>query len=169
MLPSHFPPTNGLKLTSTRGKQLKHLEDLYTELGPYIVGVYSGALKDEIAVDVFFHESQAQFETAVKYLERLVTFCDEQCQTHPKLGRSDKLLALEELVLQQVRERGDAVGLIFVKRRATALALNEYFRRRSKAIETDRSWPSARELRNPQMPSPEEDREGELGLDGWFA
>lgn len=50
-----------------------------------------------------------------------------------KQGRTDKLLALEELLEGEIEKRSGAetVGLIFVERRITAMALHNYFRWRS--------------------------------------
>ena len=48
-------------------------------------------------------------------------------------GRTDKLLALEELLEEEIEEFGgrDTVGLVFVERRVTAMALHNYFQWRA--------------------------------------
>lgn len=55
-------------------------------------------------------------------------------------GRTDKLLALEELLEGEFEEQGedDTVGLVFVERRITAMALHNYFLWRNEQIDAGR-------------------------------
>ena len=66
-------------------------------------------------------------------------------------GRTDKLLALEELLEEQIEEHGGAetVGLVFVERRITAMALHNYFVHRSKELDKGK-WSRAGKMRRMQ-------------------
>ena len=66
-------------------------------------------------------------------------------------GRTDKLLALEELLEEQIEEHGGAetVGLVFVERRITAMALHNYFVHRSKELDKG-EWTRAGKIRRMQ-------------------
>jgi hypothetical protein len=73
-------------------------------------------------------------------------------------GRTDKLIALEELLEEQVEADGgaQAVGLVFVERRITAMALHNYFLHRN-VERKKRTWTRGTEARNtshPPLPHP---------------
>ena len=72
------------------------------------------------------------------------------------MGRNDKILALEELIETLIEERGgtEAIGLVFVERRITAIALHCYFVWRKQQIHgrtsvgAGNSWRFAKEARH---------------------
>jgi hypothetical protein len=64
-------------------------------------------------------------------------------------GRTDKLLALEEIVEELLEEEGGTktIGLVFVERRVTAMALHTYFLWRSERISASGNWSYAKQIR----------------------
>lgn len=66
------------------------------------------------------------------HLEFLITFCERECRIHPNEGRSHKLVVLEEILTDLVGKENcdENVGVVFVERRITALALHEYLRKK---------------------------------------
>jgi len=66
------------------------------------------------------------------HLQFLIDFCVRECKVYPKDGRSDKLVVLEEILSDLVGKEScdENVGVVFVERRITALALHEYLRKK---------------------------------------
>ena len=73
--------------------------------------------------------------SARKHLQYISDFCAKQSQNSSG-GRSEKLAVLEQLLEDIIESKGarNTVGVVFVDRRITALALYDYFRNRSKGI-----------------------------------
>lgn len=71
-----------------------------------------------------------------KQLQKISIFCAKQCESDPNGGRTEKLAVLEQLLEDIIESNGAAntVGVVFVDRRITALALYDYFRTRDKSI-----------------------------------
>ena len=78
---------------------------------------------------------------AKKYLEYISEFCAEKCKTCPSGGKTEKLAVLEQLLEDIIESKGaeNTVGVVFVDRRITALALYDYFRTRTKDIANE-TW-----------------------------
>ena len=71
-----------------------------------------------------------------EHLVRISSFCAKQCKNDPNGGRTEKLAVLEQLLEDMIESNGapNTVGVVFVDRRITALALYDYFRNRDKRI-----------------------------------
>uniref|UniRef100_A0A448ZDB2 Dicer-like protein 1 n=1 Tax=Pseudo-nitzschia multistriata TaxID=183589 RepID=A0A448ZDB2_9STRA len=149
-----IPSTDNLDLLPSRHREFKQLEHLYRDLGPLVVSIYSSVLKRELSRNIFENESTRRFDLAVGHLQRIEDFCNREIKVLPNMGRNDKLLALEELVETLIEEKGTkTIGLVFVERRATAIALQCYFVWRNEQIHdwsTQRgakTWVFAKEAR----------------------
>jgi ERCC4-related helicase len=125
-----LPVSDDLELHPTRRKEFRQLEQLYEDLGPLTVSIYSSTLVEELSRNTFEKESSEQFERAIRYLTTITEFCHDTCRSDPQGGRTDKLQKLEALLEREMDIRPDAVGLVFVERRVTAMALNNYFQYR---------------------------------------
>ena len=125
-------------LHKTRIREFQQLDDLYVNLGPLAVSIYCRICAREVSRNHFEKETLDEFRCVIQHLLRIADFCDEQRISCPQDGRSDKLLALEEQLERLIEQHGgvDTVGLVFVERRITALALHAFFRHRQKAIDT---------------------------------
>lgn len=133
------PPFDHLELhMSSREKELKRLSRLYYELGPKATGEYAAVLVKELSRNRYENESREEFERLVSYLRRFASVCEERTQQAYNHGKSNKLQRLEDLLDHQfVRDSDDGsadgsghVGLLFVERRDTAVALHHYLRKR---------------------------------------
>lgn len=122
-----LPSSDNLELHPTRRKEFRQLEQLYEDLGPLALSIYSSTLVEELSRNTFEKESSEQFERAIQYLTTTTEFCHDTCRGDPQGGRTDKLQKLEALLEREMDIRPDAVGLVFVERRVTAMALNNYF------------------------------------------
>ena len=115
-------------LNRAREKEFRQLQALYEDLGPRVTQILCEQLGKEITRNVYEQESAAEFQSAHKFLHTVVTHCKRYCRLFPQSQYTPKLRALHSLLNQQLGQRPDAVGLIFVQRRVTALALAEHFR-----------------------------------------
>jgi ERCC4-related helicase len=125
-----LPVSDNLDLHPTRRKEFRQLEQLYEDLGPLALSIYSSTLVEELSRNTFEKESSEQFERAIQYLTTITEVCRDTCRSDPQGGRTDKLQKLEALLEREMDIRPDAVGLVFVERRVTAVALNNYFQHR---------------------------------------
>ena len=148
---NHTIPTAGnLDLLPSRYREFKQLEHLYKDLGPLVSSIYCAVLRRELSKNIFENESILQFNRALDHLRRIEEFCDQEVKFLPNMGRNDKTLALEELIETLVEEKGGAktIGLVFVERRITAIALNCYFLWRNQQILDKKSdWKFAKKVR----------------------
>ena len=136
----HMPPLPSCEdvgLHKSRHREFHQLDGLYTELGPLAVSIYCRTLAREVSRNDFEKETMDEFRCVVQHLLRIADYCDEQFKSCPWNGRSDKLLALEEQLEQLIEHHGSAetVGIVFVERRITALALHDFFRARQAGID----------------------------------
>lgn len=128
--PRDFPSHASLDLHKCRPRELQQLVVLYEDLGPLPVALYVQSVIKEISCNVYEKETTQQFDCLLNHLQAVVHFCQKQGnQPAWYAGCSDKLLKLEALLKEQLKCREDAVGLVFVQRRITAMALHNYFRR----------------------------------------
>jgi hypothetical protein len=131
-----IPSADNLELLPSRYREFKQLEHLYKDLGPLVLTIYCAILRRELSKNIFENESMLQFDCAVDHLRRIEEFCNQEIRILPNMGRNDKILALEELIETLVEEKGGmkTIGLVFVERRITAIALHCYFLWRNRQI-----------------------------------
>ena len=123
-----FPsPPEDLHLT--RVKEGNQLVQLGVDLGPLVLRLYCEALLPEISRNTYVDETNEQFQAAVRYYQELIAFCDRARQHDANAGKSAKLIALEMLLREELDNKNEPVGVVFVQRRITALALKHYFSR----------------------------------------
>lgn len=165
-----IPSFENIGLHHGRIREFRQLEVLFNELGPKVLSIYCRTLAREVSCNSFEKETPDQYTTAVNHLLAIAQFADQLCQSCPRGGRSDKLLALEELLEQQIEHASgpDTVGLVFVERRITALALSDFFRHRTEQLHTG-TWVRAHAIRqhSSSLPSPRK-RRREDGLSDDF-
>ena len=82
-----IPSAENLELHEGRFREFKQLDYLYKELGPLVVGLYSGSLIRELSRNEFENESAQQFKTALKLLLDIKNFCAQECTSNPNLVR----------------------------------------------------------------------------------
>jgi len=126
-----FPPHEDIGLHHSRIKEVNQLLELYKDLGPRVTGEYSATLAREIARNRYERETVEEYELIVGHLNKLASFCRNLSKTEDHGGRTQKMVVLEALLEQVTKGKegeGDDVGVIFVERRITALALHCYFR-----------------------------------------
>lgn len=146
-----LPSFDKFQLHHSRKKEFQQLHKLYEELGPLAVSIYCQTLAKEVSRNTYERESGSEFKSLIEYLHSISSFCDQLCQECNRGGRSDKLLELEALLENQIEDNGgpETVGLVFVERRITAVALNDFFRFRNKNLECD-NWGRATEAKEKQ-------------------
>ena len=150
--PNGFPSHDDLNIHHRRPRELNQLRILYQDLGPLVVSLYVKSVVKEISCNVYEKETTEQFHCLVAHLRSIVKYCTQQTNRRSG-GRTDKLLKLEELLQQQLDGRGDSVGLVFVQRRITAMALYTYFSRQEEDID---DWNSVQgsSMSNPSPKNP---------------
>ncbi|KAL7572338.1 hypothetical protein ACA910_021553 [Epithemia clementina (nom. ined.)] len=115
-------------LNRSREKEFRQVQCLYDELGPHVTQLFCRRLRGDITRNMYEQETEDQFHRAHEFLRTVLTYCQKLCRLHPGEKFTPKLRALHSLLNQQLDQRPDAVGLVFVQRRVTALALHEHFR-----------------------------------------
>ncbi len=136
-----LPSYEDIEIHEGRAKEFNQLSELYSDLGPQLTSIYSATVAREISRNRYEMETAEQFANAVKYLKIVSEFCARLCEGCPDGGRTEKIALLEQLLEDVIESKGSrsTVGVVFVDRRVTALALYDYFRTRSKRI-IDGSW-----------------------------
>jgi superfamily II DNA or RNA helicase len=127
--PSDFPKHDNLNLHLHRTRELHQLFILYQDLGPLVVALYCKSLVKEVSCNVYEKESAEQFQCLRRHLSSIIWYCEQKTRKFPQECRSDKLVKLEDCLLDQIDGHKEAVGLVFVQRRITAMALYAYFSR----------------------------------------
>lgn len=131
---STYPSHTKIGLHKSRNKELDQIKYLYNEYGPTVVYSYTKVLLHEISRNHYERESLAQHHLLREHLVTLCDFSREQCAGKGG-GKSGKLKALEKLLIgiynigdddDNPMKGNDTVGIIFVERRITALALKQY-------------------------------------------
>jgi len=145
---SPLPSLARYKLHHSRTRECRHLFKVYEELGPLALSIYCQTLTREVSRNTFERERRDQFQSLRTFLYDLSIHGDRLCRRCPHGGRSDKLLALEELLEKEIEDQGgtETVCLVFVERRITALALSNYFLFRLKQRENG-NWIGAKDAR----------------------
>ena len=135
-----LPSNENIGLHTSRIKELKQLVNLYEDFGPKVTGIYCNTLKNEISCNRFEKETITQFEIMKKQLGDIANFCENVYENKPELACSDKLMVLEQLLddIFSVDGSNEIVGVIFVERRITALALHGYLRSKWRIIRSTR-------------------------------
>ena len=149
--PNAFPSHAGHGLHDSRHREVTQLDTLYQDIGPLAVSIYCKTLLKELTRNSYIKETRRQFRAVLDHLKNISAFCDARSVACPNGGRSDKLLKLERLLEKEIEFEGnpDAVGLVFVERRITALALYRYFEVRKKKLES-KDWTRVTELMEQQ-------------------
>jgi hypothetical protein len=83
-----LPAADNLELHESRYREFRRLNKLYQDLGPLIVSIYCRTLKREISRNEFEKETTRQFNEALRLLEHLATFCDQDCLASPNNVRN---------------------------------------------------------------------------------
>jgi len=133
----NYPPHNSITgIHKCRRKELEQFKHLYVELGPTLVVYYIDVVLEEISRNHFERESHKEFNQMRQFMICLRDYLQKQCLNDMKegKGKSGKLMALEKLLVdvydidnrESSVEEKDIVGIIFVQRRITALALKHY-------------------------------------------
>ncbi|KAL7549126.1 hypothetical protein ACHAWF_012981 [Thalassiosira exigua] len=140
-------------LHASREKEIAQLQYLCKEVGFQVTAVYASTLAAEVSRNEFERERPQQFENLKCYLlsvtDRLNHLIDEGLAGDAG-GHTHKMKNLEEMLMSVVEPRGlsdssdgqTPVGIVFVERRITAIALYAYFchrRKRHRRSETSRS------------------------------
>ena len=139
-----LPPVPKKKLLLSRIKELQQLSYIYDELGADPTHCYILSLIKEISQNKFEKETNAQFNALLSYLQKIADHI-EKTSYERKDGRSCKLIALERTLQSLFNPKtlhkrrfnemsgesnletpNETVGIIFVERRITALALQQY-------------------------------------------
>ena len=110
-----------------RVKQLDQLQQLFVDLGALVVRLYCEFAVKDMTRNEYEAESPQQFQAVKEYLQSIIYWCASK-----EDERSEKLSRLERLLNDEFGKDSSAVGLLFVQRRITALALNVYFRSQSR-------------------------------------
>lgn len=156
-----IPSADNLDLLPSRYREFKQLEQLYKDLGSLVLTIYCKVLRRELSKNIFENESTKQFNGALNHLKRIEDFCSQETKFLSNMGRNDKILALEELVETLIEEKGGSktIGLVFVERRITAIALQCYFLWRNEQIldgiqvGTTSDWKFAKQARHKKLES----------------
>lgn len=161
-VPDDFPSHEHVGLHKARLREFQQLNHVFQDLGPLPCSVYCTALVQEVSRNVYEQESMQQFRAVVAHLQAIISCCNQHTATCPYEGRSEKLLKLERLLEDQIEHRAgdDTVGLVFVERRITAMALHNFLLHRQLALDAD-AWqrasdmfhPSCDDVRTPMSPS----------------
>lgn len=80
-----IPSAKNHELLPSRYREFKQLEHMYTELGPLVVREYCKVLRREISQNYFESESTTQYDEAMKYLNRVIEFCEQEILTLPAM------------------------------------------------------------------------------------
>ena len=123
-----LPPYDPNYIHKSRKKELEQLEQMCFDLGCLPVGLYCETTIQEMKRNEYEEESIEKFEAVIGYLRRVQKWCIAQSDT---MKRTEKLIKLEKLLKAEFTKDSSAVGLLFVERRITAVALNIYFRSQS--------------------------------------
>ena len=136
-----LPAHDRIGLHESRIKELNQLINLYHHYGPKVTGDYCFTLVREVSRNHYEKETARQFERMLVHLNFLVRFCEKECKVYANNGRSNKLIVLENILHDLVCKdhSKENVGVVFVERRITALALHEYLRKKWDDAEKDHS------------------------------
>lgn len=146
-VPDNFPSHEQVGLHKARLREFQQLNHVFQDLGPLPCSIYCKTLVQEVSCNVYEQESIHEFRAVVAHLQEIISFCDQQTVTCPYGGRSEKLLKLERLLEDQIEHNAgdDTVGLVFVERRITAMALHNLLQHRQAALDAD-AWQRASDI-----------------------
>jgi superfamily II DNA or RNA helicase len=133
------------QLHPVRLKELTRFKTLYEDLGPLPVKLYVNLILQDIKRNTFEDECPMQFERAKLYLGEIVSFCSKVLEDTPEHWVSAKLCTLEDLLQREMEDSGcsggSVSGVVFVKERITAMALEVYFSHRGTVMSESKPWP----------------------------
>lgn len=124
-----YPIDSKYNIHKTRTKELNQLFYLLEELGPRVTYLYVDRVVQELSRNDFDGESANQYEDLLRHLCAFSQYCEQYCGGNCA-GRSSKLLALEDVLYNlflHAQNKMDTIGIVFVERRITAIALQNYF------------------------------------------
>ena len=124
-----LPEPDMTLLHKSRGKELRQLQALCNDVGLKVTSTYITALLREIGRNEYDHETIEQFNELKVYLSRVAVNLNRQVdEGHcgDFSGHTEKMSTLVGLLVDLLK-RDDPVGVIFVERRITAIALSHYF------------------------------------------
>jgi hypothetical protein len=78
-----LPSAENLPLHQSRFREFRQLNQLYQDLGPLVLSIYSKVLIRELSINSFEQETPIQFSQALQHLNRIATFCDQECTILP--------------------------------------------------------------------------------------
>ncbi|GKY93953.1 hypothetical protein MPSEU_000362200 [Mayamaea pseudoterrestris] len=126
-------------LNHARKKEFRRFHIIYDELGPFIVNLFCERLLATLERNAYESETEEEFCIALEYLRSVVAHCNDESNADlANSGRTSKVRALESLLLTLVCDCPDSVGIVFVKTRATAIALHHYIQHQAD-LEADKS------------------------------
>ena len=148
-----LPLVDDFEVSEKRKAECRQLVQLFDDLGPMALSIYCSILAREVSRNKYEGESRRKLWNLIRYLKTVAEFGDRLSRKCPRGGRSDKLLALEELLEYHVEENGgsDTTCIVFVERRITALALDAFFRWRLEQLE-NKNWYRAGSVRGINLP-----------------
>ena len=135
-----LPPVE-IYLHKSRKKEIEQLQQLCNEVGFEVTAVYASTLAQEVGRNEFEHETPQQFENLKSYLSSVSEHLHQSMKdgrAGPYGGHTDKMQKLVVLLISVLQGAGDEltqrdpVGIVFVERRITAIALCTYFNHKQK-------------------------------------
>lgn len=116
-------------LHKSRRKELRQLQALCDDVGLQVTSTYIIALLREIGRNEYDHETIEQFNDLKVYLSQVVVHLNRQVDEGDCgdfSGHTEKMSTLVGLLVDLLKH-DDPVGVVFVERRITAIALSHYF------------------------------------------
>jgi len=136
-----------------RCKEMQQFSRLFEDVGPFPTALYARqVVEDLVSPNAYEGETAYELTAARRYLRLLIEFCEEQEKQGFRL--SNKLLVLGQLLDRQLLDC-TAVGVVFVQRRITALALQLYFRKISQMDPQEKGEGPVCPVVSPHLESPD--------------
>lgn len=121
-----WPQMDQFAMHVGRRNECQQFLRLFEDVGPFPTALYARQVVQDLATpNAYEGETEYELTSARHYLRLLIAFCEQQ-----DFRLSHKLSLLEILLARQLLDPS-AVGVVFVQRRITALALNLYFTKMS--------------------------------------
>jgi ERCC4-related helicase len=119
-----MPPLENLNARRTKDFAF-YVEALHT-LGPLPLKLLASSYLRSMSPYSYDKETEEEYSNAQKFLTNCIDLCEQlQQQTNQPLASKLRILAL--LLQQEFTKDPQAIGVVFVERRLTALAINLYF------------------------------------------
>ena len=134
-----LPEPDMTLLHKSRGKELRQLQTLCDDVGLQVTSTYISALLREIGRNEYDRESVVQFNELKVYLSHVALHLNRQVDEGDCgdfSGHTEKMSTLVGL-LTDLLKHDDPVGVIFVERRISAIALSHYFNQKKPMAHLD--------------------------------